>query len=70
MTLKAFHHNIKLGNSAKNEKVVSVHSRVNVSYILRGARGIMVMVVGNGHEFKSWTRLVAFDIALIPLGKI
>ena len=24
----------------------------------------------NGHEFKSWTRLIAFHIALIPLGKI
>ena len=23
-----------------------------------------------GHEFKSWTRLIAFHIALIPLGKV
>ena len=22
------------------------------------------------HEFKSWTRLIAFHIALIPLGKV
>ena len=35
-----------------------------------GARGVMVIVVGNGHEFKSWTRLIAFHIALIPLGKV
>ena len=33
----------------------------------------MVIVIGNGHselEFKSRTRLIAFHIALIPLGKI
>ena len=38
-----------------------------------GARGVMVIVVGNGHgghEFKSWTRLIAFHIATIPLGKV
>ena len=35
------------------------------------SRGVVVIVVGNGrrHEFKSWTRLIAFHIALIPLGK-
>ncbi len=35
-----------------------------------GARGVVVIVVGNGHEFKSWTRLIAFHFALIPLGKV
>ena len=30
----------------------------------------MVIVVGNGHEFKSWTRMIAFHIALIAFGKI
>ena len=38
-----------------------------------GARGVMVIVVGNGTwrpEFMSWTRLIAFHIALIPLGKV
>ena len=34
-----------------------------------GARGVMVIVAGNGHV-KSWTRLIAFHIALIPLGKV
>ena len=35
------------------------------------ARGVMVIVVGNGHsDTKSWTRLIAFHIALIPLGKV
>ena len=32
----------------------------------------MVIIVGNGHsahEFKSWTRLIAFHIALIPYAK-
>ena len=39
---------------------------------IRGAHGVMVIVVGNGHgdTFKSWTRLIAFHIALIPLGKV
>ena len=35
--------------------------------------GIMVIIIGNGtrwHEFKSWTRLIAFHIALITLGKV
>ena len=38
-----------------------------------GARGVMVIVVGEWtrrHEFKSWIRLIAFHIALIPLGKV
>ena len=35
-----------------------------------GARGVMVIVVGNELEFKSWTRLIAFHIALIPRGKV
>ena len=35
-----------------------------------GARGEMVIVVGRRHEFKSWTRLIAFHIVLIPLGKV
>ena len=35
-----------------------------------GTRGVMVIVVGNGNEFKSWTRLITFHIALIPLGKV
>ena len=32
-----------------------------------GARGVVVIVVGNGH---GDTRLIAFHIALIPLGKV
>ena len=38
-----------------------------------GARGVLIIVVGNGHgdtRFKSWTRLIAFHIALTPLGKV
>ena len=37
-----------------------------------GARSVMVIVVRNGHSdsFKSRTRLIAFHIALIPLGKV
>ena len=41
--------------------------------ITGGARGVMVIVVvkwTRRHEFKSWTRLIAFHIALIPLGKV
>ena len=37
-----------------------------------GARGVMVIVVGNGHDDTSsnpgWD--IAFHIALIPLGKV
>ena len=36
------------------------------------ARGVNVIVRGNGHgdtSSKSWTRLIAFHIALIILGK-
>ena len=34
-----------------------------------GARGVMVIVIGNGHGNTS-SRLIAFHIALIPLGKV
>ena len=41
---------------------------------IRGsARGVMVIVVRKWtqrHEFKSWTRMIAFHIALIPCGKV
>ena len=33
-----------------------------------GARGVMVIVVGNGQD--AWTRLIAFHIAQIPLEKV
>ena len=43
-------------------------------YLLGGVRSVMVIVTGYGHgddyEFYSWTRLIAFHIALIPLGKV
>ena len=35
--------------------------------LIGGAYGVMVIVVGNGHGDKSWTRLITFHIALIPL---
>ena len=38
-----------------------------------GARGVMVIIVGEWTrrpEFKSWMKLIAFHIALIPLGKV
>ena len=37
-----------------------------------GDRGVMVIVVGNGRRNcrRKWTRLIAFHIAIIPLGKI
>ena len=37
-----------------------------------GARGVMVIVVGNGHgetSSKSWTRLIAFSHSTNTLGK-
>ena len=39
----------------------------------RGACDVMVIVVGNGYgntSSKYWMRLIAFHIALIPLGKV
>ena len=38
-----------------------------------GARGVMVIVVGNAQgntNSKSWTTLIAFHMALLPLGKV
>ena len=46
---------------------------LEVPVVNGGARGGMIIVVGNGHgdtSSKSWTRLIAFHIALIPLGKV
>ena len=42
-------------------------------YVTKVARGVMVIVIGNGHGdtcSKSWMRLIAFYIALIPLRKV
>ena len=49
------------------------HYNLYQSPQIGGARGVMVIVIGNEHgdtSFKSWTRLNAFHIALIPLGKV
>ena len=35
-----------------------------------GARGVIRRNWTRRHEFKSWTRLIAFHIALIHLGKV
>ena len=35
-----------------------------------GARGVKVIVVGIGHDTSSNPGLIAFNIALIPLGKV
>ena len=45
-----------------------IHTYIRSS--LWGACGVMVIVLGNGHEFKSSTRLIAFHIVLILLGKV
>ena len=36
----------------------------------RGPCDVMVIVVRNGQEFKSLTRMLAYHIALIRLGKV
>ena len=44
---------------------------IYIYIFVEGARGVIVIVVGNEHDdtsSKSWTRLIAFHIALIPLG--
>ena len=64
-------------NSEKIQYVVNCFDSPKLLWVsilaLGGARGVMVIVVGQWtrrHEFKSWTRLIAFHIALIPLGKV
>ena len=32
---------------------------------LRGFYGMMVIIIANGHKFKTWTRLFAFDIVVM-----
>ena len=52
-------------------KLLTMHEELHPSYW--GAPGVMVIVVEEWtrrHEFKSWTRLIAFHIALILLGKV
>ena len=39
-------------------------------YFLGGARGYRRKKWTRRHEFKSWTRLIAFHIVLITLGKV
>ena len=44
-----------------------------IKFVVGSARGVMVIVEGNGHgdmSSKPWTRLIVFHIALIPLGKV
>ena len=47
-----------------------IQSLTTVLLIVGGARGVMVILAGNGFGDDSWTRLIAFHIALIPLGKV
>ena len=43
----------------------------SISTFYGGARGVMVIVAGYGHgDTSSNPRLIAFHIALIPLGKV
>ena len=42
----------------------------DILLLLGGARGYRHRKWTWQHEFKSWTRLIAFHIALIPLGKV
>ena len=43
--------------------------RIHLLHLYRGVRPHQ-RVSWIWHEFKSWTRLIAFHIALIPLGKV
>ena len=48
--------------------LINVTSRTKIKY---GARGVMVIVAGIGHgDTSSNPGLIAFHIALIPLGKV
>ena len=61
--------NLKLGTAENNVRRTN-YVKQNLITHNRGARVVEVIVVGNGHEFKSWTRLIAFHVALITLGKV
>ena len=58
----------QLINTLQKKKKKKQQKKKKRSYtsVCGGARGVMIIVV----EFKSWTRLIAFHIALIPLGKV
>ena len=52
-----------------------IHQRESIKYHLEGGKcpwcnGYRRRIWTRRHEFKSWTRLIAFHIALIPLGKV
>ena len=60
-------------------RIKRFYSQVIVKLILKNPVYLSICPWGNGyrrrkwtrrHEFKSWTRLIAFHIALIPLGKV
>ena len=57
----------------KHQKLVNRNGKKNNCIIFQDFGGARVDYKGKWtqqHEFKSWTRLIAFHIALIPLGKV
>ena len=73
---------LKITLDASKEYILRIYQEAYVLYInflYELIKGNMAYRKCNGyrrrkwtrrHEFKSWTRLIAFHIALIPLGKI
>ena len=53
-------------------KILGFYKNLDTYEILEGIYGIVDIIVGNmqQHEVKSWMRLSAYHIALIPLEKI
>ena len=62
----------KINADEMKQNIISKYAKVILIWKIGGARGVIVIVVGYGHsnEFKSWTRLIAFHLALILLGKV
>ncbi len=59
---------VRAGHPAFAQPCVGVHKSTSLS---GGARGVMVIVAGIGHgDTSSNPGLIAFHIALIPLGKV
>ena len=48
---------------------VSCKTYIEQVRIFRETVGGALIIIGNGIEFKSWTRLIAFHSTLIPLRK-
>ena len=61
----------KIKENEKRDKYLDLLRELKISYkTCPWCNGYRRRKWTRRHEFKSWTRLIAFHIALIPLGKV